>query len=117
MTYPLQKRPKEQVRRKRFSASVYAGIIVRQDGKCACCGEPLGDDPRDIEFDHELELWRGGKDAPENLRALKKKHHMQKTRGEAAELAKTRRIESKGGHRRRNLSAADKELLKKLEAR
>lgn len=44
-----------RTRRRRFHPRVYAEIIERQDGICACgCEEELGTDPRDIQYDHEL---------------------------------------------------------------
>ena len=111
MTLPLRKK----IKRRRFSARDYADILKRQQFLCACgCGLPLMD-PRDVHYDHELPLWAGGKDDPSNLRALLRKHHIEKTRGEAADLAKVRRIAAKNGHRGRNLSAADRELQKLLE--
>jgi len=102
-------------KRKKFPASVYAGIIGKQNGLCACgCSEPLGTDPRGIHFDHDKPLWLGGEDTPENLRALKAKHHLAKTKGEAPTLAKLRRLIAKDGHRGRNLSRADSELARLL---
>ena len=50
--------------RRQFHPRVMAEIVKRQDGICACgCGAPLGTDPRDIQYDHEIPLhleWRGG---------------------------------------------------------
>lgn len=101
--------------RRRFHARDYASIVERQQGLCACCGEPLGTDPRDIEFDHWTEVAIGGTDTLDNLRALRKKHHLDRTRSRAAVLAKTGRIEAKGGHRRRNLNRTERELQRMLE--
>ena len=103
-------------KRKRFLAREYAAIIARQDGKCFCgCNEDLGTDSRDIEFDHELELAIGGTDTLDNLRALKKKHHLVKTKANAAKIAKAMRLEAKGGHRRRDPNQIERELSKILE--
>ena len=97
--------------RRRFSPRTYASIIERQDGVCACgCGEPLGTDPREIQFDHETPIWAGGVDMPENVRALKKRHHMDKTRKEAKARAKADRIRAREGLMRKRLSARDKAL-------
>lgn len=104
--------------RRKFGPRVLAAIIERQHGICACgCGEPLGDDPRAFEFDHEIELAIGGADTEDNLRAVLKRHHLAKTKERAAVIAKTRRIIAKNGHRGRNLSAANRELQKMLEAK
>ena len=52
--------------RRRFPPAVYAAIIERQNGKCACgCGEPLGTDPTKFEWDHWVEIWEGGEDVAE----------------------------------------------------
>lgn len=99
------------MRRRRFHPRTYADIIARQDGLCACgCDEPLGTDPRDIEYDHAVPLWNGGEDTPENLRALKKKHHFDKTRRETRARAKMKRIAGRDGLRRRKLSRHDRML-------
>lgn len=99
-----------KVVRRRFAPRVYAEILERQKLICACgCGEALTD-PADVHYDHELPLWCGGEDAPANLRALKRKHHLAKTRSEAAALAKTRRIVANGSHRKRNPNATEKEI-------
>ena len=78
--------------RRRFHPRILASIIARQDGKCACCGEHLGADPRQIEFDHVVELWNGGEDSPDNLCAMIKSCHRVKTRREAAARAKVKRL-------------------------
>ncbi len=106
------------MRRRRFPPRVYAEIVKRQDGICACgCGEALGTDPRDIQYDHEIPLWKGGEDTPENLRALRKKHHLAKTIGEAKDRAKFRRIAERGGMTKRRMSRHDRDLARYLEER
>lgn len=101
--------------RRKFSPKTYAEIIARQQGICGCgCGEPLGTDPRAWHWEHTIPLWCGGKDEPSNITAMLVKHHAPKTRREAAELAKVRRIEALNGHRVRNLSRDEKELEKLL---
>ena len=99
------------MRRRRFHPRVYASIIESQGGKCACCGDDLGTDPRLIEFDHELSLELGGTDTPDNLRALTKSCHRAKTSREATERAKTKRL-SQGPRMNRH----DRLLAKYLEA-
>ena len=104
------------MRRRRFHPRVYAGIVERQEGICACgCGEALGTDPREFEFDHEIPLWKGGDDSPENLRARKKKHHLPKTVAEAKERAKMKRVMERGGMGKRRMSQHDRALAKLLE--
>lgn len=101
--------------RRRFSPKVYAGIIERQKGICACgCGEELGDDPREIQFDHELPLHLGGPDTQDNLRALKVKHHLAKSTREAKARAKVKRIAERDGLRKPRMNARDKALAKYL---
>ena len=105
-------------RRRRFHPRTYAAIIARQDGKCACgCGEALGADPRGIHFDHAIPLWNAGEDSPDNLRALKVRHHMRKTGREAKDRAKMKRIIERDGLRRRRLNRRDQILASYLKAR
>lgn len=90
-----------------------AAVIKRQDGLCACgCKERLGDDPRDIEFDHRVELWEGGTNDLDNFAALKKKHHLRKTSRKAKERAKCDRLAKAGG--RRKMTAGERELARLL---
>ncbi len=103
------------MRRRRFHPRIYADIIKRQDGICACgCDEPLGTDPRDINFDHELALHLGGTDTPDNLRALRKKHHLVKTIRESKDRAKFRRIVERGGMSKGRMSRHDREIARHL---
>lgn len=104
------------IKRRKFPPSVYAEIIERQEGKCACgCGEPLGTDVSQIHFDHWIPLWNDGPDTPENLRALKVRHHLAKTRKEAKARAKVKRIENRDGLRKRRMNQGDKALAKMLD--
>lgn len=90
-----------------------AEVIRRQGGICKCgCGEPLGTEPRDIQFDHVHELWEGGGNDLDNFAALKRKHHLAKTSRKTAERAKCDRIRAAGG--RRKMTAAERELAKIL---
>lgn len=105
-----------KIRRRKFLPREYAAVIERQGGLCACgCKEPLGADPRDIDYDHILPLSIGGRDAPDNLQALKRKHHRAKSNRETTERAKADRIAATDGHRRRNLSVAERELAALIE--
>ncbi len=110
---PLNRRTELKPRR---SLSPYqkAKVVKRQDGICKCgCGEPLGDDPRDIDFDHIHELWEGGSNDLDNFAALKKKHHLVKTSRKAKERAKCDRLAKAGG--RRKPTAAERELGRLLQ--
>ena len=101
----------------RFHPRIYAEIVRRQDGICACgCGEALGTDPREIEYDHEIPLSLDGEDTPENLRALKRRHHLVKTIGETKARAKVARIQSREGLMKRRLNRHDRALAAILEA-
>ena len=102
--------------RRQFHPRVKAEIVKRQDGICACgCGAPLGTDPRDIQYDHEIPLHLDGEDTAENLRALKKKHHLVKTIREAKDRAKFRRIVDRGGMGKRRMNQQDRMLARYLE--
>ena len=93
--------------RRRFSPVVYAGIWLRQNGRCACpCGEKLRDGY--VAYDHIIPLSMGGKDEPENLQALIVKHHADKTGREATIRAKCDRQRAK--HFGPRLNARDREI-------
>lgn len=102
--------------RKRFSPRVYAELIGKQHGLCKCgCGEPL--EVGQIEWDHIIPLFMGGKDEPSNLQGFINKpgarHCNVKTREDMRKIAKVRRIEKKGRIR----NATDREIAKILERR
>ncbi len=112
----MAREPSTRHKRKRFSPKVYAGIIKDQGGICGCgCGEPLGDDPRLIEFDHERALWDEGEDVPDNLRAVIKSHHLMITRSQAKRRAKLNRLAERNGLMKRRLNQKDKALMKQLQ--
>lgn len=105
-------------RRKFLSPTQKIAVIQRQNWLCACgCGEPLGEDPRDIEFDHALDLQFGGTNDMENFRALKRKHHLAKTNKAAKARAKVERIRARGGMHRKKMNEAEKQFAKMLEGR
>lgn len=58
----------------------------------------------------------GGEDTPENLRALKKRHHLAKTIRETKDRAKFLRIAERGGLSKRKMNRQDQMLAKMLEA-
>lgn len=97
-------------RRKRFAPRVYADLIQKQDGKCACgCEQPLVLGM--IEWDHIIALELGGRDEPSNLQGLLKRHHKPKTREDMAKIAKVRRIIKK----QRRLNVTEREVARILE--
>ena len=102
--------------RRRFSMGERAGVIARQKGICACgCGEALGEDPREIQYDHEIPLDLDGPDNLDNLRALCRPHHIAKTSQEARTRGKVRRIQDSDGLTKKKLNRQEKWLAKKLE--
>ena len=94
--------------RSRFSPAQYESVLARQNYKCACCGEPMV--IGETEFDHDKSLWLDGPDTLENLRALKRKHHLVKTKAEATQRAKTDRQRAK--HFGPRLNARDREIAR-----
>ncbi len=86
--------------RKEIPCSVKVDVVIRQDGRCATCGERLGT-LRDTQFDHEpaLQLRTFDPDAydtippandPEALKGKHKNCHLVKTTGRAARATRTR---------------------------
>lgn len=99
--------------RRKFSPKVYAEIIERQRMICACgCGEAL--EVGLIDYDHEIALELGGKDEPDNLRAMIRRHHKAKTKEDMVKIAKVRRIEKKDRLMRAR-TAMDRAIAKYLE--
>jgi len=89
-------------------------VCARQAWKCACgCGEFLIIGATD--FDHALPLSLGGTNDLENFRALRKRHHLEKTKRETRELAKAKRIAAREHGRRKKLSKAEKLMQKMAE--
>lgn len=99
--------------RRKFPPKVYADLIRRQGGKCACgCGEAL--EVGLIDYDHEIALELGGKDEPANLRALIRRHHKAKTKEDMVKIAKVRRIDKKDRLMKAR-TAMDRAIAKYLE--
>jgi hypothetical protein len=71
--------------RARFSKTALLGVLVRQ-AICPRCGERLGRLDA-LEWDHVVPIALGGADAPENLQAVHRDCHAEKTRGRAATTA------------------------------
>ena len=95
--------------RRRFSPAQCESVLARQNYKCACgCGELVIIGEHD--FDHDKSLWLDGPDTLENLRALKRKHHLVKTAAEAGMRAKTDRQRAK--HFGPRLNARDREMAR-----
>ena len=90
-------------------------VRVRQDQKCACCGESLA--TGGIQYDHALALHLGGTNDIENFRALNPRHHMKKTIRELKARAKVKRIQAQDGLRKKKQSRADKAAAKILGLR
>ena len=91
-------------------------LIEKQRFICCCgCGEPLGTDPRDIEFDHRHSRWCGGSEDLENYGAMRKGHHSVKTDRETTLRAKCDRIAKRDGLRKRKPNQHDKILMRILK--
>jgi len=100
--------------RRKFPPAVYAEILERQDKKCACgCREEIKSNS-EINWDHILPLDLDGKDEPENLQALKKGHHQEKTNKEISAGAKTLRIQKQDGLKKKKPSQKDQVMAKAM---
>jgi len=100
-------------RRRKFPPHVYADLIRRQGGLCACgCGEPL--EIGRIHYDHIVALAIGGKDEPSNLQALILRHHAAKTKADMVKIAKVKRIDKKD-RLLKGRTAMDRAIAKHLE--
>lgn len=59
----------------KLSKGLDAKLFVLQQGKCACCGLPLGDD---YHLDHNMPLTLGGSNTDDNMQLLRKRCNLQK---------------------------------------
>lgn len=88
------------MKRRRMTPARRERIFSAHDGVCAICHEPISGR---YEIDHAVPLGLGGADGDDNLRPVHPECHRAKTcgalrtRGDAREIAKAKRIE-----RRRN---------------
>ncbi len=94
--------------RKRFLLSVYRAILKRQRNRCACGCRKKFSGIRDIHFDHIIALADGGTDTPDNLQALKLKHHKRKSKREGKTRAKVKRIRETNGLLKKKLSRRER---------
>lgn len=60
----------------KLSRDIAQRLKVLQRGKCACCGEPLGED---YHLDHIMPLALGGTNSDDNMQLLRKKCNLQKS--------------------------------------
>lgn len=89
-------------------------VCRRQNFKCACgCGETLN--MGETNYDHALALIFGGTNDLENFRALKLRHHLEKTKREIKELAKAKRIAAREHGRHKKLNRAEAYMQKLAE--
>lgn len=54
-------------RKSGYTMSLRRFLYREQDGLCALCGKPLGDNIRSLHVDHDIPLVAGGTNDPENL--------------------------------------------------
>lgn len=97
--------------RKVFHPRVYRSILRKQRMKCALSGKRLK--RGQIQFDHVVALALGGKDEPENLRAVTTKAHKWKTVADAKAIAKGKRIRARAGLRSPRLNKKDRYLARR----
>ncbi len=100
--------------RRRFPLYVYRAILKKQRNRCKCGCRRKFDGIRDINFDHITALADGGIDTPDNLQALKLRHHKKKSKREGKARAKVKRIQAQDGLRQKKLSKSDKVMAKVL---
>jgi 5-methylcytosine-specific restriction endonuclease McrA len=60
----------------KLTAGLAGNLLKLQQGKCACCGHPLGDD---YHMDHIMPLALGGTNTDDNIQLLRAKCNMQKS--------------------------------------
>ena len=75
--------------RQEFPRSVKLAAFERAKGHCEICTAELG--PGNIEYDHVLPDWLGGKPTLENAQAVCKNCHKGKSRADKKTIAKAKR--------------------------
>lgn len=71
----------------KLSSGLAKKLIVMQKGKCACCGQPLGND---YHLDHIMPLALGGSHTDDNMQLLRKLCNLQKSRTHPVEFMQSR---------------------------
>ena len=84
----------EATHRKSFTPKQRLETLLAFKGRCAKCGEKIGDDP--FEINHRVPLFQGGKHEPDNWEPIHRSCHRELTDGKhAKENAKIRRLRIK----------------------
>lgn len=73
--YHHNRRARKLERGGTLSAGLRARLFELQQGKCACCGEPLGAVPH---LDHRMPLVLGGTNTDDNMQLLRKECNLKK---------------------------------------
>jgi 5-methylcytosine-specific restriction endonuclease McrA len=89
---PTRREPVEIAERTALTPARRARILARDGHMCRYpgCAQLLG-----LEVDHIVALGLGGRDSDDNLETLCRVHHQQKTRRDAALIAKAKRAGAK----------------------
>lgn len=107
----------EKTPRRSFTPKQRQAVWDDWRGLCACCGEPLGDEPWDI--DHTIPIALGGLHELSNWQPLIRSHHRAKTKADVKAIAKVRRIRKTdaGENKSRNIVSRgfDKRFRKRLD--
>lgn len=82
-------------RRRRLTRAQKQMILDQQEWKCAITAEPLIPGTTAIEYDHIIPLAMGGRDEVDNLQAVLKSAHREKTSEDVAKIAKAKRVKAK----------------------
>jgi len=93
---PPSPRPKgaSDVTRRRFSTRDLMARLLEHDGCCVACGVKIGP-ATGLEWDHVIPLAQGGDDELSNLQPLCKADHKAKTKRDASDTARAKRLEAK----------------------
>lgn len=71
----------------KMSGDIVEKLLIRQKGKCVCCGQKLGDD---FHLDHIVPLARGGLNVDANAQLLRSKCNLQKSARHPVEFMQSR---------------------------
>jgi len=84
----------EKTPRRGFTAKQRQAVWDDWQGLCACCSEPIGDEPWDI--DHTIPIALGGRHELGNWQPLIRSHHRDKSKADVKAIAKVNRLLKQG---------------------
>jgi len=81
--------------RKSLTRNQRLGVLFCSFGRCHICGEIINTAREDFEVEHVIPIALGGPDTTQNMRAAHIPCHRMKTKADARQIAKAKRVAAK----------------------